>query len=92
MGASKHFFTDLREGEEYANVSMRMNVFIDFKRQYDDEIDYTLNNIKQVNKAHKENEALSELYKERRKIKQEIEKIEQKLNHHESKNSTGSVG
>jgi len=82
MGASKHFFTDLREGEEYANVSMSIGVYIDFKARYEDEKDYTVNHIKQVNKSHKEHEGLIALYKEKRKLSQEIQKLEQKLNHH----------
>ena len=82
MGASKHFFTDLREGEQYVNISISFRSYLDFKARYEDEKDYTVNHIKQVNKAHKEHEGLSALYKEKRKLSQEIQKLEQKLNHH----------
>jgi len=81
MGASKNFYTELREGDQYANVSMTFEVFTHFKRQHCAEIDFTCNHIKQKNKSHKEHEVLMELYKQKSKISKEISKIEQKLNH-----------
>ena len=81
MGASKNFYTELQEKEQYANVSMKIDVFASFKRMYDDELDYTVNHIKQKNKSHKDNEQLINLYKQKSKLTKEITKIEQKLNH-----------
>ena len=81
MGASKNFYSELQEGEQYANVSMKFDTFVHFKRQYDEELDYTCNHIKQKNKDHREHEPLQYLYKQKSKLTKEITKIEQKLNH-----------
>ena len=81
MGASKDFYTELQEKEQYANVSMKIDMLADLRRIYDNELDYTVNHIKQKNKDHREHEPLQDLYKQKSKLTKEITKIEQKLNH-----------
>ena len=81
MGASKNFFTELREKEQYANVSMKLDVYDVFYRMFDPEIDFTLNHIKEKNSKQKEDILLCELYKERSILQKKIIKREQEINH-----------
>ena len=81
MGASSNFFTLLREGEEYFNLTTKENVYSYMLKNFEKESDFTLNHIKQKNGIHKEDPILKELYKEKRKITNKITEREQKLNH-----------
>ena len=75
------FFQDLRQDEEYAILSVRMGLYQAIRQSYLDETDFKLHSIKQKNKEHYKNELLIELYKDLRKTKEKIRKIEQSLNH-----------
>ena len=81
MGASKEFFTQLREDEQYATLSVDMETYGHIKLFFQEEDHYKLHSIKQINKSHKEDELLCEMYKKRSKLKKEITEREQFLNH-----------
>lgn len=80
MGASKNFYTSLREKEQYANVSLRLDLYYQIVANCEVEYDYTMNHIKEVNPIYNQDELLCELYKQRSKISKEIIKREQELN------------
>lgn len=81
MGLSKDFFTQFRDGEEYANMFVSMEVLHYVKQNYINEVDFRLNSIKQVNTKHKEDELLCELYKKQSKVNKDVREREQELNH-----------
>ena len=80
MNGSKEFFQELREGEQYANVSVTMEVYQEIRNVYLEEEDYKLNHVKAKNSELNENPLLCEMYKERSKLNREISKEEYKLN------------
>lgn len=83
MGQAKDFFVSLREDEQYATLSVDMQTFDYIKSNFEDEEHYKLHGIKQINKAHQEDETLCELYKKNSKLKKEITKREHYLNYKE---------
>ena len=80
MNGSKEFFQELREGEQYANVSVTMEVYQEIRNVYLEEEDYKLNHVKAKNSELNDNPLLCEMYKERSKLNREISKEEYKLN------------
>ena len=80
METSKEFFTQLREDENYVNLSVTMEVYQEIRNVYFEEEDFKLNHIKQKNSKLIENELLCEMYKKRSKLNREISKEEFKLN------------
>ena len=46
----------MREGEQYANLSCKLDILVQIKHQFNEDIDFMLNNIKQKNSLHDENE------------------------------------
>lgn len=80
MNGSKEFFQELREGEQYVNVSVTMEVYQEIRNVYLEEEDYRLNHIKQKNSTFNDNPLLCEMYKKRSKINREIAKEEHKIN------------
>ena len=80
MNRSKEFFQELREGEQYANVSVTLEVYQEIRNVYLEEEDFKLNHIKQKNSKLNEDPLLCDLYKKRSKLSREITKEEHKLN------------
>ena len=81
METSKEFFTQLREDEQYATLSVNMPTLEFIRNTFHDEEHYKLHGIKQVNKSHNEDELLCDLYKQNSKLKRKITEREQFLNH-----------
>ena len=74
-------FQEMREGENYANVSMREDVWFNLKELFDqDGTAYYFHYVKQVNSSYDKDETLQELRKQKRKVNIEISKREQYLN------------
>lgn len=77
-----NFYKDMKNGEEFANVSCTLEVYAEIlKSKFTIEKDFRLNSIKQKNEEHKESELLQRLYKELRALKDKISIEEQKINH-----------
>ena len=79
MSLTKRFFEDLEVGEEYANINCSIPMLELMKRDYS--VQFTLNFIKEKNPSYKDNETLSQLHREKRKISNKILEIEQSINH-----------
>ena len=77
MGASKEFFTQLREDEQYATLSVDMETYGHIKFFFEEEEHYKLHSIKQINKSHKEDELLCEIWKDISKLKNKAVEREQ---------------
>lgn len=75
------FFEEIRENQEYAVLSVDMELLRLIKESFVSEKHYTLHYIKQNNPKLKEDELLSELYKEKSKLMRKITKREQEVNH-----------
>ena len=73
-------FDELREGEEFYNMSLDAQLAQDIIKNCNEE-EYYLHYIKQKNPQHKEDKMLCELYKEKNKLQKQITKREQDLNH-----------
>ena len=74
-------FDEIREGEEYAICSMRMDVYTELLNRYQIGLDFELRSIKQKNKKHVNDATILFWEKEIRKGYKAIEKREQELNH-----------
>jgi len=75
------FFNDLRQEEEYATLSVNIDLLNAIRLNYLLERDYKLHSIKQKNDSHYKDEILTDLYKQKRKIANKISEREQELNH-----------
>lgn len=74
-------FQEMREGETFANVSMREEIWYNVKKMFDKEnIAYRHHFNKEVNGLYETNEELKMLYREKNKITNKIFELEQKLN------------
>jgi len=72
-------FNELREGEEYINLSFRVDLGRTIIKQLNDE-EYHLHYIKEKNEAYKDDEVLTSLYKDKKKVQKLISIREQDLN------------
>lgn len=75
------FFEEIGVNQEYAVLSVTLELLELIKDGFINEKHYTLHYIKQNNPALKEDEVLSELYKEKSKLMRKINKREQEVNH-----------
>ena len=74
-----NFYEQLKEGEEYATVSMKKNIFHIMQENFEAEEDYTLHGVKTNDPRYKEDKLLCELYSEKRKLSKKITEKEQTI-------------
>ena len=81
----ENFYSRLKDGDEYVNVSMTMDEYVYYTTVGDLEavegVDYTVNHVKQKNSKYKEDGKWVAAIKEVSKAKKIQTEIEQKINH-----------
>lgn len=73
------FYSRLNEGEQYAVLAMKIEVYQAVKENFVNDYDFMLHFIKENNPKFKDDELLKELYAEKSKLARKIFKREQEL-------------
>lgn len=73
------FYEKLKEGQEYAVLSVTLDLFKLIQDAFISDTHYTIHLIKENNPKFKEDELLKELYSKKSKLMREITKREQQI-------------
>ena len=81
MGASSRFYLEMKEREQYGNVSLTIDLLMFLKNNYIEDVDFVVNEIKEKNSLYNDNELIKENLNKQYKLKRELREIKHKINH-----------
>ena len=81
MGASSRFYLEMKEREQYGNVSLTIDLLMFLKKNYIEDVDFVVNEIKEKNSLYNDNELIKENLNKQYKLQRELREIKHKINH-----------